>query len=67
MKTRLIVLGVGIGLFLCAMLGAASGNSNFLWLLLPSFVMVGLGADHKLWHRTREELVPEAVWFAPNS
>ena len=69
MKTRLILLSLGLGFFLCAVLGSlldSSANGAFLWLLIPAFLMVGVGGDRKLL-REASGPIPDAVWFAPNS
>jgi hypothetical protein len=76
MKTRLdvIFLSSGIGLFLCtliaraiALLAHSDGNGIALWLLLPSFLLISIGADRQLWHKSEDRLLNDSIWFAPNS
>lgn len=77
MKTRVdsIFLSFGVGLFLCTLIAREialqvhhSGNNGMsLWLLLPSFLLISIGADRNVWHKTEAKLVPDSIWFAPNS
>lgn len=76
MKKRLdqVLLGFGVGLYACAVLGMVlvrlTGNSALLWLLVPSFLLIGIGGDRKLWQKTDTALVQDSIdsiWFAPNS
>jgi hypothetical protein len=69
MKMRSILLGVGIALFLCAVLGGLlddAADGLFLWLLVPSFLLVGIGGDRNVWRKT-ETVLPANDFFAPNS
>ena len=69
MKIRSILLGVGIALFLCAVLGGLlddAADGLFLWLLVPSFLLVGIGGDRNVWRKT-ETGVTADDFFAPNS
>ena len=69
MKASIIFLSFGIGLFLCTIISreialqishsAESGAP--LWLLLPSFLLVSVGADRNLWHKTEAEMVPNLI------
>ena len=68
------LLGFGVGLYACAVLGMVlvrlTGSSALLWLLVPSFLLVGIGGDRKLWQKTDTALVQDSIdtiWFAPNS
>jgi hypothetical protein len=75
MKIRMntIFLSFGIGLFLYTIIGReiarlvhhSVGNGVPLWLLVPSFLLIGIGSEHKAFHKKRVELVP--IWFAPES
>ncbi|MBS1803737.1 MAG: hypothetical protein JST28_10250 [Acidobacteria bacterium] len=70
MRARLFLLRLGIGLLLSAFLGMLldhSGSGASLWLLLPSFLLVGIAADRNVWRRSESVLAPDAIWFAPNS
>ena len=76
MKTRLdvILLSSGIGLFLCtvvvraiALLVHMDGSGIALWLLLPAFLLISIGADRQLWHKSDTRLRHDSIWFAPNS
>jgi len=44
-----------------------SGSGAALWLLLPSFLLVGVAGDRNIWRKIDSELAPDAIWFAPNS
>jgi hypothetical protein len=69
MKMRSVLLSVGIGFFLCSVLGGLlddAANGIFLWLLVPSFLLVGIGGDRNVWRRT-ETGVTADDFFAPNS
>jgi hypothetical protein len=69
MRLDIVCLSLGTALFLYALLGSLldhSGNGAFLWLLVPSFLLVGIGGDRKLWRKTEAE-APTSIWFAPNS
>jgi len=69
MKKRLemIFLGFGVALLPCALLGMlVVHHGGFQWLLVPSFLMVGIGGERKAW-REKTESVPYTIWFAPNS
>ena len=71
MKKRMdvILLSLGIGLFLYTIIGReiamlahhSVGNGLALWLLVPSFLLISVGADLNAWHKTEAELVPDAV------
>jgi hypothetical protein len=76
MKTRLdvILLSSGIALFVCtlvarviALLVHTEGNGIALWLLLPAFLLISIGADRQLWHKPETRLLHDSIWFAPNS
>ena len=73
MKKRLdqILLGFGVSLYVCSVLGMLlvhfTGNSVLLWLLVPSFLLVAVGGDRKLWHKANAAIVQDSIWFAPNS
>ena len=76
MRTRLEIffLSFGIALFVCTIVGRetamllhhSEGNWTPLWLLIPSFLLISIGGDRNLWHKTTE-LAPNSIWFAPNS
>ena len=76
MKTRLdiVFLSFGIALFAYTIIGRETamllhhsvGNLVPLWLLVPSFLLISIGGDRNVWHKTAE-LVPSSIWFAPNS
>ena len=67
MKASMIFLSSGICLFLSTILSreialqvrhsAESGAP--LWLLVPSFLLVSIGADRNLWHKHEAEMVPD--------
>lgn len=67
----MIFLSLGVGLFLCAILGTLlvhhTGNGSLLWLLVPSFLLIAVGGDRNVWRKTEAELVPDSIWFAANS
>ena len=72
MKSRLdiIFLSFGVGLFLCTIIGReiallvhSAGNGVPLWLLLPSFLLISIGIDRRVWHKT--EVKFSEIWFAP--
>lgn len=76
MKKRLdtILLSFGTGLFLSTLIGRevallahSGGNGMPLWLLVPSFVLIAVGGDRNLWHKTEAPLLHDSIWFAPNS
>lgn len=77
MKKRLdtILLSSGAGLFAYTIIGReiallvhhSVGNGLPLWLLVPSFLLISIGGDRKVWHKTESESAPNAIWFAPNS
>ena len=73
MKKRMgtIFLGSGVALLLCALLGMLqvhhTGNGAFQWLLVPSFLLVGISGERKVWRKTDAESLPDSIWFAPNS
>lgn len=78
MRKRLdiIFLSFGVGLFLytivfreiALLVHHSVGNGAPLWLLVPSFLLVAIGADRNLWHKTEAAApVPNSIWFAPNS
>jgi len=70
MRARLFLLRLGIGLLFCTGLGMLldhSGSGAALWLLLPSFLLVGVAGDRNIWRKIDSELAPDAIWFAPNS
>ena len=76
MKTRLdvIFLSSGIGLFLCTLIARAiallvhsNGNGMALWLLLPAFLLISIGADRHIWHKPETRRLQDSIWFAPNS
>jgi len=70
MKKRLeiILLGFGVALFPCALLGMLLVHHGaFQWLLVPSFLLVGIGGERKVWRKAEAESVHDPIWFAPNS
>ena len=68
-----IFLSFGIGLFLYTIVGReiallvhhSVGNGEPLWLLVPSFLQIGIGGELNACHKTKAELVP--IFFAPES
>ena len=70
-RLDLILLSFGVGLFLCAIVGMLllhhTGSAAPLWLLVPSFFSIAIGADRKVWHKAEAELIADSIWFAPNS
>jgi len=70
MKMRLILLSFGVGLFLTVVIGSLEsepGTSAFLWLLVPTFLLIGVGGDRKLWRKTERTESSDPIWFAANS
>lgn len=70
MRARLFLLRLGIGLLMCAGLGVLldhSGNGSALWLLVPSFLLVGICGDDNVWRKPEARSLTDTIWFAPNS
>lgn len=71
MKKRLdiIFLSFGFGLFLYTIIGReiamqiyhSAGNGEPLWLLLPSFLLISIGGNRNVSHKSEAELVPNLV------
>jgi len=61
MKKRLemIFLGFGVALLPCALLCMlVVHHGGFQWLLVPSFLLVGISGERKVWRKTDAESVP---------